>query len=584
MSSESAESSSSEHRSPTVCHLCRQRKTKCDRILPKCGFCVKAQVNCKYVAKPNKRGLRAGYVSQLESRLESLEEQIASLKQQNQSAPVDLLSAPVPTPTPAPLSARAQSILSPTQDAAFLSPSSSVLSTVSKSRSHMESDAAVADLLSLPHTYMYTLVDLWFKETQPWVPILSRNSMQTALDALPHPLTHIDDVVLKAVIALEVAYSSQAICLGYHGRLRLSTYLRGQVINEAFSKPSLSSLQALLIMAILDFGSDNIPSTFSLLSVCRRMCENIGLFRKLLNQMALQSPAQVGPPAIGSNTGDELAIPLTWATLGLDAVSTLGVTWRDVSAALVDHLSSVAYVSTPDLRDSFRSHIHLCAIGLQPLHTFLHEHQKGLYEGRQADAYATCDEIYNNLISYAQAQQGESYTLLADGLIDFDPNLSLTSILAHASVIILYQRMVEWDGYEIPLQRCLQACEDVALALRSIGDIDAEFNSPLLAPILFCAARFKLIVYRKKEQQREPTFDVLMHGVNMCGRRWSVARRLDIVLRAAIVQVYTDKGSNVPLGFWDLMKSHLDISEELKEWVEGYKHTLYVGALNGPYM
>lgn len=444
--------------------------------------------------------------------------------------------------------------------------------------------------MTLPHSYMYTLADLWFKETQPWYPILSRQHIQTVLEALPMPLTHIDDVVLKAVIALQLAYSSQAICLGYYGRQRLSQYLRSQVVNEAFSRASLNSLQALLIIAILDYGSDNLPSTFSLMSVCRRMCENIGLFRKLLNQMELQSPAQVGPPAIGSNTGDELAIPLTWVSLAMDAVSTLGISWRDVSAALVDHLSSVAYVSTPDLKDSFRSHTHLAAIGLQPLHNFVFDHERGRYDQSPAEAHATCDEIYHNLMNYVRAQPTTSYTLLADGLIDFDPNLVLTSILSHASVIILYQRLVESDGSdgsafsEIPLQRCLQACEDIALALRSISDVDAELNTPVLSSLLFVAARFKLLVYRRREQRREPIFDTLMHGINMCGRRWAVARRLDIVLRAAIVEVDTKTASSMPANFWNIKKSHLDISEELKEWVEERKQSLYIGALNGPYV
>lgn len=440
--------------------------------------------------------------------------------------------------------------------------------------------------MTLPHAYIYTLADLWFKETQSWLPILSRNSVQAALDALPDPLTHIDDVVLKAVIALQIAYSSQAIGFGYRGRHRLSQYLRSQVVNEAFSNPSLSSLQALLIIAILDYGSDNIPSTFSLLAVCRRMCENIGVFRKLQNQMELQSPAQIGPPAVGSNTGDELAIPLSWTTLAIDAVSTLGIPWRDVSAALVDHLSSVAYVSTPDLRDSFRSHIHLAAIGLQPLHNFLHEHELGRYEQAQVEAYATCDEIYHNLMTYVRAQPTTSYTLLADGLIDFDPNLVLTSILAHVSVIILYSRLVAFKASsvaDIPLQRCQQACEDTVMALRTISDADAELNTPLLAPLLFVAARFKLLAYRTLDQPREPIFDTLMHGISMCGRRWGVARRLDIVLRAAIVEVDTNDSSSLPAEFWNVTKSHLDISEALKTWVDGHKKSFYVGELNGPY-
>lgn len=40
--------------------------------MPSCGFCIKAKVKCQYVAKPRKRGLRAGYVSELESRIGTL--------------------------------------------------------------------------------------------------------------------------------------------------------------------------------------------------------------------------------------------------------------------------------------------------------------------------------------------------------------------------------------------------------------------------------------------------------------------------------------------------------------------------------
>jgi len=253
----------------------------------------------------------------------------------------------------------------------------------------------------------------------------------------------------------------------------------------------------------------------------------------------------------------------------------------------MDHLSSVAYVSTPDLRDSFRSHIHLAAIGLQPLHNFLYEHEQGQYNQGQARAFATCDEIYHNLMNYVRAQPPSSYTLLADGLIDFDPNLVLTSVLSHASVIIVYARLIEGEGSscnEIPLQRSLQACEDLAMALRTVSDADLELNTPLLSTMLFVAARFKLLIYRKMNQPREPIFDTLMHGISMCGRRWALGRRLDIVLRAAIVEVDTGNDSSLPADFWNVKKSHLDISEELKEWVEERKQSLYIGALNGPYV
>lgn len=447
-----------------------------------------------------------------------------------------------------------------------------------------ESDRAVTDLSSLPPSIFFTLADLWFKETQPWCPILNREHIQAALDEIHSPVTHIDDIVLRAVISLEIAYSTQAICLGYRGRHRLSQHLRSQVLTEALSKASLSSLQSLIIIALLDYGMDNISSTFGLLSVCRRMCENIGLFRKLLSQIEHQSPAQVGPPSRETMSGEEVAVPLTWGTLALDAVSTLGVSWRDVSAALVDHLSSIAYVSSPDLRDSFRAHTHLAAIGLQPVHTFIYEHGRSRYDNANEEALATCDDVYHNLMGYIRPEP--AYTILADGAIDFDPNLVHTSILSYASVIVMYQRLIDFVQpiSEVPFQRCVQACEDIITTIRNLSDADAELNTPLLGTFLFVAARFKLICYRNLGQEREAAFDTLMHGLNMCGRRWPVARRQDIILRAAIVEVESYTSTSLPADFWNVKKSHLDISEELKEWVEGYKPSLYVGCLNGPYV
>ncbi|KAF1964327.1 hypothetical protein BU23DRAFT_64704 [Bimuria novae-zelandiae CBS 107.79] len=58
-----------EKMSKTVCKLCRQRKTRCNRKLPKCDYCVKADVECQYVKDKSKPGLRAGYVTALEERL-----------------------------------------------------------------------------------------------------------------------------------------------------------------------------------------------------------------------------------------------------------------------------------------------------------------------------------------------------------------------------------------------------------------------------------------------------------------------------------------------------------------------------------
>jgi hypothetical protein len=270
-------------------------------------------------------------------------------------------------------------------------------------------------------------------------------------------------------------------------------------------------------------------------------------------------------------------------------VWTLGAAWRDASASLTENLSSIAYLSTPDFTDSFRTFTHLGAMALQPLHTLFWQQEQRRDPQTEAETLAMCDEIYQNLLTYTRSQTLPTYKILPDGSIDFDPNAVLTSTLSTGAIVLLYQPHIDLSEMSLAHQRCLDACEEMIKTLRTVSDADIEFNSPNLGANIFAAARFKLASYNASRQHREPHFDVLMHGLNMCGRRWTLARRLDIVLRAAIVEVDAaargEKITNrrLPEHFWDLKKSAVDINEGLKMWVAQYKPSLYVGSLNGPY-
>ncbi|KAM7205411.1 fungal-specific transcription factor [Naviculisporaceae sp. PSN 640] len=59
------------------CELCKQRKVKCDRGQPSCGWCSRNNANCEYKER-KKPGLRAGYGRELEQRLDKLEEILRS--------------------------------------------------------------------------------------------------------------------------------------------------------------------------------------------------------------------------------------------------------------------------------------------------------------------------------------------------------------------------------------------------------------------------------------------------------------------------------------------------------------------------
>ncbi|TPX16545.1 uncharacterized protein E0L32_003839 [Thyridium curvatum] len=54
------------------CELCKQRKVKCDRGQPSCGWCSRNGALCEYKER-KKPGLRAGYGRELEQRLDKLE-------------------------------------------------------------------------------------------------------------------------------------------------------------------------------------------------------------------------------------------------------------------------------------------------------------------------------------------------------------------------------------------------------------------------------------------------------------------------------------------------------------------------------
>ena len=114
-----------------------------------------------------------------------------------------------------------------------------------------ERSEAIRILRQVPVPLFHSLVDLWFKECQPWFPILKRSKLEQSLAALTVPVERIDDIVLRALIALSFNHSSAAIAYGYSGRRQVSSHLRAEVLIEAMAKVSLESLQALLIIAIM---------------------------------------------------------------------------------------------------------------------------------------------------------------------------------------------------------------------------------------------------------------------------------------------------------------------------------------------
>lgn len=103
-------------------------------------------------------------------------------------------------------------------------------------------------------------------------------------------------------------------------------------------------------------------------------------------------------------------------------------------------------------------------------------------------------------MAYMPAQVSTTYTLLADGAVDSDINTTLTKILAHSSIIVLYQRFVNINNPStdspphVAVQRCMQACEEIITVIRNLSDADTELNAPRFESQIYDVARFKLAV------------------------------------------------------------------------------------------
>ncbi|KAI0146279.1 fungal-specific transcription factor domain-containing protein [Xylariaceae sp. FL1272] len=78
------------------CETCKQRKVKCDRGQPSCGWCRRNSVFCEYRER-KKPGLRAGYGRELEQRLDRLEE---ILRSHSEILHNSIITSPVHTVVP----------------------------------------------------------------------------------------------------------------------------------------------------------------------------------------------------------------------------------------------------------------------------------------------------------------------------------------------------------------------------------------------------------------------------------------------------------------------------------------------------
>ncbi|PYI10582.1 C6 transcription factor [Aspergillus sclerotiicarbonarius CBS 121057] len=367
------------------CELCKQRKVKCDRAQPSCGWCARNGQLCEYKER-KKPGLRAGYGKELEQRLDRLEEVIQTqarliethiLQSQSsrshdlsQQGPFSYSSPSEPTQGPSPHNAfyfhEPPPMVPPPRhsDASITSPSDisakntihSHLSNVmpapasvqqaSNNPSHndytgnesslkvpvnlyanQEQSLADPELDLPPYDLLYALVDLYFEHINTWCPVLHR---RTTLDTFfgPSPLEEADRTVLYAIVATTLRFSSDSR-LNEQNRKRYHDSSKQKVLLYGLENSSVKALQALVILALDLVGSSNGPPGWKLLALITRSVVQLGLAVEAKSSLiapsypSIYTLRAVTLPEPESWIEDESRRRLFWMVYLLDRYSTI---------------------------------------------------------------------------------------------------------------------------------------------------------------------------------------------------------------------------------------------------------------------
>ncbi len=136
----------------------------------------------------------------------------------------------------------------------------------------LDVDRIACGIDTLPLQVLRELVDTWFSDYYRWIPILHRPSLLDTLQtsaSLPDTSVYI---IFKAIMAVAATTSkkTESFQIPAEDRQRLALSFRCQVVMEAMGSLSLQSLQALLIIAILDYGAGKLSDFWNLVALGKR--------------------------------------------------------------------------------------------------------------------------------------------------------------------------------------------------------------------------------------------------------------------------------------------------------------------------
>ncbi|KAL4905959.1 hypothetical protein BDW74DRAFT_177652 [Aspergillus multicolor] len=262
------------HRAPNVCNICKLRKKRCDKTLPRCGYCRRQSLDCRYTIPPAPRA--RGRVR---------------------------VSAQSP-PTP-PASHASPYTASPIQF-----PSRPLLCSPLTSASASDNDPRLNSWNEAVHSEAYRLIRetgrffddvtvAYFASVHVFVPLISREQFHRHLFSFgASPVPDVGDFsLLLLVVGLITYHPARAQAQAAAGNIDLPTlyltakslFAQAQVLLT--STPSLYLIQAGLLLAVFEYAHGNPDLALVTITGVARLALVAGLDAGLSPDVALSASA-----------------------------------------------------------------------------------------------------------------------------------------------------------------------------------------------------------------------------------------------------------------------------------------------------
>jgi len=129
------------------------------------------------------------------------------------------------------------------------------------------SKMSVEDLLKLPE--IAKSCHIWFEKYHPWFPLLHQQTLSQCLDNCIDIASTGRSLVLQAIAAATLE-SIDGISTTPEDSRDRGTMLKNATVLAALNAPCLDSIQALLVLSMLQYGNGRTAEAGNLLAMCRK--------------------------------------------------------------------------------------------------------------------------------------------------------------------------------------------------------------------------------------------------------------------------------------------------------------------------